>query len=284
MSAVKKEKLYYIILLFSAYVTAFLVIAMVVFLFYLSLPFLNSVSWHSLFSWQWAPKKEAFGLLAIATGSVSVAILAVLCALPIALSIVFITLWAPKYIITPCLALVQLMTAVPTVVYAFAGAMLLVPFLRQGWQVGTGYCWLTASALLALVIVPTMVLMLYPALKKKWMDIHMITAALGMTSCQAVVFCLLPQSIPMLLGVAALGWARAMGDTMIALMLAGNTFQSHGSLIEALRTLTAHIALVSSSDTQSVEYGVIFLGGFFLLIICSGVQMLAQRFLVGEAS
>ena len=112
--------------------------------------------------------------------------------------------------------------------------------------------------------------------RESWKRLYPTASSLGFSPSQMLLI-VLPETLPTLLAGAMMAWSRAMGDTMIALMLSGNSSQSLGHLQSPLRTLTAHIALTSSSDTTSIDYCAIFLSGVFLLLFCCALHHLAQR-------
>ncbi|RLB77524.1 MAG: phosphate ABC transporter permease, partial [Deltaproteobacteria bacterium] len=76
---------------------------------------------------------------------------------------------------------------------------------------------------------------------------------------------------------AILGFGRAVGDTLIALMVAGNAAQIPGSAFDSIRTLTAHIALVVATDSQSTTYHSLFACGLILFLTTASVNLLLHR-------
>mgnify|MGYP001812574235 FL=1 len=171
------------------------------------------------------------------------------------------------------LAVVQLMTGIPTIVYAFVSAMLLVPFVRNVFAHGTGYSLLSATLVLAVLILPTIVLMLHAQWQSMASDLRLTCASLGLTPTQCALRVLLPLSRRGMLLAATLGFARAVGDTMIALLLSGNAAQVPHSPLDSMRALTAHIALVHSTDSQDAAYASIFAAGLLLLVLTALLSM-----------
>jgi phosphate transport system permease protein len=105
--------------------------------------------------------------------------------------------------------------------------------------------------------------------------------SLGARPMQKLIYLLLPQAYPSLLIGVILGLGRAMGDTLISLMLAGNSVALPESVAESGRTLTAHIALVIAADFSSMEFTTIFACGLILSLftVCLIVSIrLLDRF------
>jgi len=160
----------------------------------------------------------------------------------------------------------RIMTAIPTVVYGFASVFLLVPLIRNGFG-GSGFSWLTASIVLSLMILPTMVLAMDSAFRTIESETEITSAALGLTKEQNLALVVLPTSKKWILSSALLGFGRASGDTLIPTMLAGNAVQYAISPLDAMRTLTAHIGLVLSSDVGGTAYYSLFVAGGILLFV-----------------
>ena len=181
------------------------------------------------------------------------------------------------------LAVVRFMTCIPTIVYAFVAAAVLPPVVRNLFATGSGFSLLTAGLVLSLLVLPTVVLLLHSLWHGTADHVLRTSYALGLTRGQAFWHVLLPLSGRGLTLAFLLGFARALGDTMIALLLAGNAPQWPGSLLESVRTLTAHIALVLATDSQTPIYHSVFAAGLILLLI-TGLTSLGARWLRRRAA
>ena len=168
------------------------------------------------------------------------------------------------------------MTAVPTVVYGFAAVFLLAPAIRKGFG-GSGFSWLTASLMLSLLILPTVVLVLQAGLAPRLQAVEMPGRALGMSRLELLWHVVLPTSRGTLLSAAVLGFGRAVGDTMLPLMLAGNAPVAPDSVLSSLRTLTAHMALVTSNEVGGAAYDSLFMAGLVLLLVNAAVSLCLRR-------
>lgn len=219
----------------------------------------------AVLSWTWQPTSGRFGILPMALGSLLLASSAMLLAWPLGLGLaLFAHGLGPRLAARPLLALVRLMTGVPTVVYGLVSVFLLVPLVRAAFEGTSGFSWLAAMLVLALLVLPTVALVLDGQLRLVVPGLRLTAASLGLTPAQTLVRLGLPQCGQGLKAAAALGFGRAVGDTLIALMLSGNAAQVPHSPLDSLRALTAHIGLVLATDSQSQAYGSIFACGLLL--------------------
>jgi phosphate transport system permease protein len=251
----------------AAVISALLVLAIFGFLLWFSLPVFQGGALTALFSWHWRPMQGEFGILPMVVGSLCLALPAMLIAFPIALGLCsFVHGIGPTWAARPLLSVIRFMTSIPTVVYGLVSAFLLVPLLRNSFS-GSGFSWLAALLTLSVLVLPTIVLILDNQFRLVQDDIQLAATALGFSPVQQLLKLTLPLSGRGLLMAAALGFGRAIGDTMIPLMLAGNATQLPHSLMDSIRTLTSHIALVVSTDSQSATYNSLFACGLILFMV-----------------
>lgn len=233
---------------------------------------------HGVFSWQWLPARERFGILPMIIGSVLLALTALLLAWPCALGFsTWIVTARPGVIRTAARGGVAIMAAIPTVVYGFASIFLLTPLVRYGFGGGSGLCWLTASLVLALLVFPTMVMVMRAGLAPALASLGQGPAALGLTPAQTMAHIVLPTSKRVLAAAAMLGFGRAIGDTLVSLMLAGNAPQVPAGMGDSLRTLTAHMALVTANEVGGAAYDSLFAAGAIVLLLSGGVSFVVRR-------
>jgi phosphate transport system permease protein len=248
-----------------AVVSCLSVFAILGFLLYFTWPLVAEGHLTRILAWHWRPFQGQFGILPMVTGSVCLAASALAVAYPVSLGICgFAHGLGPRPLARVALAVIHFMTSIPTVVYGFVAVFLLVPRIRGVFAQGTGFSWLAASLTLSLLILPTMVLLIHAQLRQVDAGVRLAVTALGFTPAQGLLRVLLPLSHRGLLAALVLGFARAVGDTLIALMLAGNAPQVPHSLLDSLRTMTAHIALVVATDSHSLAYHSIFACGLIL--------------------
>jgi phosphate transport system permease protein len=258
------------------------------FLVYFSWPlFLDAQGFAVVFSWVWKPFMGRFGILSMVAGTFGLAVLALGIAYPLAIGVACFTHGlAPARIRNAALSLVYFMTSVPTVIYGFVSVFILVPLFRNHFDRGTGFCLMASAITLAVLIVPTIVISLRAEMDQRSEEVSMAARSLGMTPAQELLWVLLPCSGRGLVIAAVLGFGRAVGDTLVALMVAGNAPVVPRSLLDSIRTLTAHIALVVATDSQDRSYYSIFAAGLMLLLIMAGLTMvirgLGRRFGQGK--
>lgn len=229
------------------------------------------------FSWSWQPTQGAFGILPMLGGSLILSVSALLLGWPLALGVCVWTLCIgrgrPVRLVQGTL---RLMTAIPTVVYGFAAVFLLTPLVREGLG-GAGLCWLSASLMLTVLILPTMALVLETGLRQRLEALCPGGLAVGFSRMELLWLFVLPDARKNLVTGAIIGFGRAVGDTLIPLMLAGNAPQLPERLADGLRTLTSHMALVTSTEVGGGAYESLFLAGMLLLGINAVVSLALRR-------
>ena len=242
-----------------------------------ALPVLWSAQGSLIFSWAWRPPAD-FGILPMLAGSLILSFSALLLAWPLSLGLAC-ALQDPRPAFWQkwLTGLIRFMTAIPTVVYGFAAVFLLTPLVREAAGQGSGLCWLSAACVLALLISPTMVLVMDVALREQMRRLLLPALSLGM-SRDTVLACLaLPAVRRWLLTAGLLGFGRAIGDTLIPLMLSGNAPNVPQNLFAGLRTLTAHRGLVTATDVGGPAYTSLVVAGGLLLCISTGVSLVLRR-------
>ena len=249
-----------------------------------ALPVVFSAQGGQIFNWVWRPDTHEFGILPMIVGSLLLSVSALLLSWPLAVGVACtIQDGGKKRLFGGTVAgIVRFMTTIPTVVYGFAAVFLLVPAASRTTGKGSGLCWLSAALMLALLILPTMVLVMDSAMRTKERNVRITAAALGFTRSQTLACLVLPASLRWLLTAAILGFGRAVGDTLIPLMLTGNAPHVPESLFGSLRTLTAHMGLVTATEVGGPAYNSLFVAGG-LLLLTSACVSLALRKLASES-
>jgi phosphate transport system permease protein len=203
--------------------------------------------------------------------------LSIIISLPISIgTALFIDVFAPEKLRKVLDGAIRLMTAIPTVIYGFVGIFFLVPIVRQLGG-GSGMGVLTAGSILALLIAPTMIIFFLQSFRNVPKSYLNAIDALGSTQLQKVIHVIIPNAWQGMLTGIILAFGRAMGDTLIALMLSGNAVSLPESIFDSTRTLTAHIALVIASDFHSIEFKTIFICGIILYLITALGLILARK-------
>ena len=192
---------------------------------------------------QWKPGNQLFGILPMILGSLWVTAGALVIGVPVGiLTAVFLARYCPVRLYKLSKPAVELMAGIPSVVYGFFGLMVLVPLVRSSLG-GRGMSLLTASLLLGMMILPTVIGVAESALRAVPNSYYEGGLALGASHSRAVFFTVLPAAKSGILAAVVLGLGRAVGETMAVKMVAGNQPVLPQSLTEGLRTMTANIVL-----------------------------------------
>jgi phosphate transport system permease protein len=264
--------------LIAAAISAVAIIGILVLLVAFCLPLFTSNRLGEVFSFQWQPFGGKFGILPMCAGSLAVALLATGLALPPAIGIcTLVQVLARGVIARVLLATIHFMTSIPTVIYGFVAVFLLVPSIREVFQTGTGFSLLAAALTLSLLILPTIVLVLHAWLEQLDPQLRFASAALGFSPIQQMRHVLLPAARQGLATAAVLGFGRAIGDTLISLMVGGNAAQFPDSLFDSIRTLTSHVALVLATESQSMAYQSVFAAGLLLFLFTGIINCFIRR-------
>jgi len=254
------------------------------FLAYFAMPVFTAEGARRMISWEWRPLEGSYGILPMVVGSLSLSMLAMALAFPAAVLVcAFAYGIGPRFLVRPVMAVVNLMTGIPTIVYAFAAVVTIPPLLRRVFEEGTGFSLLGAGCVLAILVLPTIVLVIDSNWRGLTSNTERTSAALGMNPTQHVFGVLVPVARSGLLAAFVLGFGRALGDTMIALMLAGNVPLVPDSPLDSVRALTAHIGVVMSLEVGGPGYQSAYAGGFILLLATAAISV-AVRSLVGRRS
>jgi phosphate transport system permease protein len=226
------------------------------------------------FAIRWAPAEGLYGITPMLVGTFFVAILATALAVVPSLGISYF-LWAKDTRASAALrSLLRFMSGVPTVVYGVCGVFVLIPMFRRVWG-GSGYNAAIVALLLALLILPTITLMLDSALANR-RQLMVCAASLGLSPEQTFIHVALSAQKKQALSAVLLGFSRALGDTLIALMLSGNTPVMPGGLFTSLRTLSGHISLLTATEIDAHIEFTLFLSGVVLFTAALGVSVVSR--------
>lgn len=249
------------------------------FLICFSLPILVTDT-TEVFSLQWQPQQGHFGILAMVFGTLSLALISTIIAFAIGIGLNSFCLLSHHRRLVRCVqSLLKFMAAIPTVVYGLAALFLLLPLLRNTFELGSGYSLFAAICMLVLLILPVIFVMLENITAPLWQQYMTGAAALGFKPEQTYLTLILPHCRTHICGAVLLGFNRAIGDTMLPLMLAGNATQLPSSIFDSIRSLTAHVALVIATDKGSDAYNSLFIAGILLLISSACICLLSRHLL-----
>lgn len=232
------------VFLLTACVCILAVAVICLFLFANGLPAMGKIGvFDFLLGMKWKPGSEFYGIFPMIVGSVYVTAGAVLFGVPIGvLCAVFLARFCPARLYKLMKPAVQLMAGIPSIVYGFFGLVVLVPLVQE-LTGSSGKGLMTASLLLGIMILPTVIGVAEAAIRAVPEGYYEGALALGATHERGVFFTVLPAAKSGILAGVILGVGRAIGETMAVIMVAGNQPVLPSGLFKGLRTLTANIVI-----------------------------------------
>ena len=276
-----KERGMKIVFLIAACTSVLAVAFICIFLFANGIPAIGKIGVADfLFGETWRPSNDIYGILPMILGSIYVTAGAIILGVPIALlTSVFLAYYCPKRMYPVLQSVVSLMAGVPSVVYGFFGLVMIVPTMQQITG-RDGSNMLTASILLAIMILPTIVGVTESAIRSVPGSYYEGSLALGATHERSVFCAILPAAKSGLIAGVVLGIGRAIGETMAVIMVAGNQARMPAGLLRGIRTLTSNIVLEMGYAADLHREALIATGVVlfvFILIINLAVSLLNRR-------
>jgi phosphate transport system permease protein len=265
----------------SGYSAIVFVLLIFYFLLQEGAPALFEVSGESLWNVRWYPIEDYFGLMPLISGSIVVTIGAGLFAFPLGIgTAVYLAEIAPRWLREILKPLVELLAGLPSVMLGFLGIVVLSPFLRSWLDIPTGLSALTASFLLGIIAIPTIVSVAEDALDAVPKSYRDAALAMGATEWQTIWRVTVPAARSGIFTAVMLGLGRAIGETMTVMMVAGNAAvmpKGLDALISPVRTMTATIAAEMGEVANGrTHYHVLFLIGIVLFLISLIVNITAS--------
>ena len=266
-----KEKVMKVVFLMTACVSILAVALICLFLFVNGVPAIQKIGlFEFLGGTTWKASSDKFGILPMILGCVYVTAGALVIGVPIGiLTAVFLARFCPKRLYKPLKAGVDLLAGIPSVVYGFFGLCVLVP-LTQDLFGGSGSSILTASVLLGIMILPTIIETSESALQAVPNKYYEGALALGATHERSVYRTIVPAAKSGITAGVILGVGRAIGETMAVIMVAGNQARIPTSILKGVRTMTANIVIEMGYATDFHREALIATGVvlfIFILII-----------------
>ena len=266
------------------------VFAIIFFVFHESTLALRKLDWVEFFtSTQWQPASDVhprYGILALLVGSLSVTALAMVLAVPLGLgAAVYISEFASGKIKESLKILIELLAAIPSIVWGFVAYMVLAPLIIQTTGAPVGVNLLNGGVILALMSIPIIVSVGEDALKAVPDSYREAALSLGASRWEIVYRVLFPAAKNGLLAAVLLGVGRAVGETMAVLMATGHAVGIPHSLFDPVCTLTATIASeLGEAVAGDMHYSVLFVIGLLLLAISFVINLIADLVVKGIRS
>lgn len=266
----------------SATVSIIAVVVICLFLFSKGFPTIAEIGvFEFLGGTTWKPLEGHFGIFPMIVGSVYVTAGAIILGVPIGiLCAVFMARFCPKRLYKILKPAVDLLAGIPSIVYGFFALMVIVPAMQNIFG-GSGKGILTASILLAIMILPTIIGVAESALRAVPESYYEGALALGATHERSVFFTILPAAKSGILAGVILGIGRAIGETMAVVYIAGNQPVLPDSILSGVRTMTANIVLEMGYAADGIHRNALIATAVvlfvFILIINLSFSLLRRR-------
>ena len=276
-----KETIMKFVFLLAATVSIAAVILICVFLFASGVPAIREIGvFNFLFGTTWRPANDLYGIPPMIVGSIYVTAGALVIGVPVGvLTAIFMARFCPKWLYKIMKPAVNLMAGIPSVVYGFFGLVVLVPYIRDTFG-GRGLSVLTASILLGLMILPTIISMSESSLRAVPQSYYEGGLALGASHERSVFFTVVPAAKSGIFASIILGVGRAIGETMAVIMVAGNQTVIPEKITDGVRTLTTNIVMEMGYSTGLHREALIATAVVlfvFILIINLAFSLLKRR-------
>lgn len=270
------------VLFLTAACTSILAVALIcIFLFANGVPAIGKIGAADfLLGLKWKPLNGLYGVLPMIIGSIYVTAGAVVLGVPVGiLTAVFMARFCPIRLYRLLKPAVELLAGIPSIVYGFFGMVVLVPLMQEVFG-GSGKGVLTASVLLGIMILPTIIQVSEAALRAVPESYYEGSLALGATHERSVFSVLVPAAKSGITAGVILGLGRAIGETMAVIMVAGNQAVIPSGLLSGVRTLTANIVL-EMGYAADLHREALFATGVvlfvFILIINLTISLVKRR-------
>ncbi|MBN2282471.1 MAG: phosphate ABC transporter permease subunit PstC [Deltaproteobacteria bacterium] len=281
MTRTQKEKIIKNVFFLFALVSILILGLIVIFLFMEGLPIFKVVSVKDfIFGLEWYPTYDppSFGIWPLIIGSFAVTIFASIIAIPLGLlSAIYIAEVAPPVIKEIFKPVVELLAGLPSVVLGFFGMAVLAPWLQETFDLPTGLNIVNASIVLALMAVPTISSISEDAIYSVPQEFKEASYALGATRFETITRVIIPASLSGVSTAVILGMARAIGETMVVLMVAGGAAAIPESIFDSVRPMPASIAAeMGEAPFRSDHYYALFATGIVLFFLTLAFNLIAD--------
>ncbi len=275
-----RERVIQSVLLVAALAAVFALVLISFFIFQAGLPTLIRVGLPGfLFNTVWEPtaKTPSFGILPMLIGSLWLTMGSLLIGVPLGIAVtVFMSDLAPASLAMVMRPAIQLLAGIPSVVYGFIGLTLLAPFVRRVFG-GPGLSVLTASIILGIMILPTVIAISSDAVRAVPRSLRDGALALGANHWQMISQVLLPAARSGIIASIILGMGRALGETMAVIMMVGNSLNIPVSPLDSATTLTSNIGL-EMAYASGAHRDALFATGVILFLLIMLLNSITTAF------
>ncbi len=285
------DKIFQTILSIFAATIVLIVVAMIFMMVWNSLPTIKASGLSFLTGSQWKPATNVFGALPFIYGTIVSSLIALVIAVPLSLGIaIFLVEQAPKKVATPVAFMVELLAAIPSVVYGLWGIFVLAPFIRNylGWFLQeyfgfiplfqgrlTGIGMLTGGIIMAIMVTPIITAVVRDVLEVVPTTQREAALALGATKWETTKI-VLGNAASGIAGAVVLGLGRALGETMAVTMVIGNSPTISSSLFEPAYTIASVLAANFAEATDKLYLSALIEMGLVLFLVTFIVNAFAK--------
>lgn len=258
-----------------AIAAALIMVLVAAFIFGESLPLIREIGISRFFLDQdWWPREQQYNLVPMLAASIFLTLGAVAIVTPLSIAFsVFCVFYAGKRIEMLLRRLVDISAAIPTVIYGFWGLLVIVPLIAMYAPPGASL--LAGIVVLALMIFPTVTVITHSAIMAVPDSYISAGTALGLKRSALIYKVVLQSARPGILSAVVLGAARAIGETMVVLMVCGNIVQVPASMFDPVRTLTANIALEMPYAMDNHRAS-LYVSGLMVLLVVTCLTLLGE--------
>ncbi len=230
---------------------------------------------------EWIPTSTPapqFGVLPLILGTLWVSLIAILIATPLGMGVaIYLSELAQSRVRDILKPTVELLAGIPSVVYGFFGLVVLVPMVQKTFSLSVGETAFTGSVILAIMALPTIITVAEDAMRSTPRAMREASLALGATHWQTIYKVVIPYAISGISAAVVLGIGRAIGETMVALMVTGNAAIIPKTLFTPVRTIPATIAAeLGEAPHGGVHYQALFVLGCVLFLITLVISISAE--------
>lgn len=276
------ERAIALVLLLSTMLSILVTAGIIFVLLFEALKFFGEISfWEFISGTRWTPlfSSKHFGVLALVAGTTLTAVLAMVVALPLGLlSAIYLSEYAPDKVRKPVKPILEVLAGIPTVVYGYFALLFVTPILRQISGDISVFNALSASIVMGIMILPMVSSLSEDAMRSVPRTLREGAYALGSTKLEVSTLVVVPAALSGIVSAFILAVSRAIGETMIVTIAAGQNPNFTLNPFVPIETMTAYIVQGSMGDTPagSIEFETIFAVALLLFAITLAMNLLSQ--------
>lgn len=278
-----REKFVHVILLLCAMVSVFTTIGIIIVLLMQTIEFFKVVSvWEFLTDTQWTPlfADKHFGILPLLSGTLLTSAIALLVSVPIGLVIaIYLSEYATSPVRKSVKPFLEILAGIPTIVYGYFALVTVTPLLKVIFPSISGFNALSPGIVMGIMILPLVTSLSEDALRSVPKSLREGGYALGASKLQVSLAIVFPSAFSGIIASVILAFSRAIGETMIVAIAAGQSTVPNGNPLNPVSTMTAYIVQVSQGDTPfgTIAYNTIFAVAITLFIFTFFLNIISFR-------